>query len=164
MQTLTYRQTGFSSSGNNLFKRNANDFGVTWGGSISASTTSSSSVNGGTQVFNNLKTIVTSFGQFTMGSVSLPSLQNDAPPVVNRNEVLTISPNPVSNVFNLIYKTGKEVTDTWLTIENVAGKQILNKKINTASGVYTESINVSGFSSGVYVLKIGSSAAKFVKQ
>jgi hypothetical protein len=165
LQTLTYRQSGFNSSGNSLFKRTANDFGATWGNSISTSTTSSSSANGGTQVFNGLKSIVTTFGQFTIGGTSTPLLKSGG--IIteiepdNQKEGLSISPNPVDNILQLSYKESNAKTTDWVMIENISGKQMLRKQVNTESGIIL--IDVSGFTSGTYVLKIGTKTGKFIK-
>ena len=165
LQTLSYRQTGFNSSGNSLFRRNANDFGTTWSNAVSTSTTSSSSGNGGTQVFNNLKSIITTFGQNTLGSTSLPSFKSSdviADVTTHGDGTLKISPNPVTNTLRVVYEPGQNSGEVLLEIETMSGRTITSRKINART--FSESIDVSGLSSGTYVLKVGSRILKFVKQ
>ena len=57
----------------------------------------------------------------------------------------------------------KKVDSLPAGIENIFGKKIISKRVDTGSGFLAEAINLSGFAAGTYILKIGNKTAKFIK-
>lgn len=72
--------------------------------------------------------------------------------VANENNKLTVSPNPVSNILTI---SGIE-ENSEVQVLNLAGVVVLNSN--------SSKIDVSNLQSGLYILKSGSSTAKFVKE
>lgn len=74
----------------------------------------------------------------------------------------SFSPNPVSNIINLRFPTGKEKAT--ISIFNALGQEIFQVE----KTVDSNTLNVSDLSSGIYILKIGSNKTintfKFIKQ
>jgi photosystem II stability/assembly factor-like uncharacterized protein len=105
LHSLTFRQTGFYTSGNSLNKRRANDFGSTWGDSISVSTGTSSSANGGTQEFTGLQTTVARLGQFAIGNNCIMPVGLQATEITDHS--VNLSWQPVANAlsYGVDYKT-----------------------------------------------------------
>lgn len=150
VNTMTFRNTGFSATGNSLFKRNANDFGTTtWSSSIASSTTGSSSANGGTQAFSGLSSIVTTFGQFTIGSTSMPTnivLEETGLSNVFDNEgpFIKLFPNPVPAGQNVKISTNISGAIS-IALYNAEGRMV-KKEILSES----REISTTGLQSGVY--------------
>jgi hypothetical protein len=83
----------------------------------------------------------------------------------NNSEILNIDlfPNPASD--NIIVNYGKILKNSTLEIYNVTGQLIKNEEIDQTS---TQSINISEFPKGLYILKISDGknigVKRFVKQ
>lgn len=67
----------------------------------------------------------------------------------------SIYPNPVKNELNLAFT--ETPADTDIAIYDVTGRQVLSQKLSNV-------INVSSLPDGMYILKIGSTGRKFIKQ
>ncbi|MEL1243982.1 T9SS type A sorting domain-containing protein [Flavobacterium sp. DGU11] len=68
----------------------------------------------------------------------------------------TIYPNPVKNELNVAIRG--TIEDTNAEIYDLTGRVIMHEKLNNAT------LNVSALPAGIYILKMGSSNAKFVKE
>lgn len=66
----------------------------------------------------------------------------------------TIYPNPVGSTLNIT--TTADFTNSFTTIYDITGRQVLNEKFSTT-------VNVSALPAGIYVVKIGEVSRKFVK-
>jgi hypothetical protein len=82
------------------------------------------------------------------------------------NEMISVFPNPVINEVNILMsqkQDGLAAVQIW----DIAGRLIVNKKVAVQKGINTikiSNIRQAGFSSGTYLLKLGSAnEAKIVK-
>ncbi|MDB2462949.1 T9SS type A sorting domain-containing protein, partial [Algibacter sp.] len=69
---------------------------------------------------------------------------------------LSVYPNPTSSILNIELKNGGSIKKT--TILNLVGQQVLKNTTGRTS------INISGLSKGMYILKIESSDGTFSKR
>lgn len=71
---------------------------------------------------------------------------------------ITLYPNPITNG-QLTIESGQLQAGDIVTIYDIAGKFIVNCRLSNVN-----SIDVSALSAGVYIVKVGSQTAKFIKQ
>ena len=64
-----------------------------------------------------------------------------------------IAPNPNDGQFQMTLEN-KEAKYLKLKVQDLAGRVIFNKSVNTGQGTYTESFDFSEFSKGVYLLQL----------
>jgi hypothetical protein len=136
-----------SPSSLGIFKRAANAEGNTWASNLStASSVSATAVN-----FGGL-TNFTTFGQFSIGQVSVPSTVS----ALDLNELpISIFPNPSKDFIN-IQVCGNRDSKSEFTIYNNLGQTILQ------GNTVPETINVQHFDKGIYYLKTMGVSVKFV--
>ena len=68
----------------------------------------------------------------------------------------SIYPNPANNILNIISENANEL----ITISDISGKIVYSEKTSDKQS----SINISQLSAGMYIIRIGSKTAKFVKE
>lgn len=76
---------------------------------------------------------------------------DDTIPVVKPAGDIQLFPNPVQADFTVLPVNGYEITGKTAVVYNIQGKMLFQQKITSAK----EKINLAGFPSGVYILKIG---------
>ncbi len=80
---------------------------------------------------------------------------------------IVLYPNPTSNVLNLSFNMVSTKTVT-VIINDVLGKELYNQKIQLAVGIATKLIDVKGFNTGLYFVKIQNGdkqvVQKFIKE
>ena len=69
---------------------------------------------------------------------------------IEENSSFAIYPNPATNNLNIIYD---ELKKTILTIYDVSGRLLLKKELNN-KGFNSQSIDISSFDKGVYLVQI----------
>lgn len=74
----------------------------------------------------------------------------------NSEAAFSIYPNPATNLINIISENANEI----VTISDISGKIVYSEKTSDKQS----SINISQLSAGMYIIRIGSKTAKFVKE
>ncbi|WP_194852451.1 S8 family serine peptidase [Nonlabens antarcticus] len=82
-------------------------------------------------------------------------------------ESLTIFPNPANEQFNITFSSGINGDTVHVEVYNTIGQQVIQKKFDN-TGNFNQSVDISGLSSGMYLVKIGdgnvSSTRKLIVQ
>jgi hypothetical protein len=76
---------------------------------------------------------------------------------IRKNETIRVYPNPANNQITIYNIPSTKLT---LTIQNTLGEIVFTKNDFSAS----ETIDVSGFASGVYFVRVNQTSIKFIKQ
>ena len=82
----------------------------------------------------------------TYGTTSIASVENEV------NDI-SVSPNPAMDYLTVTY-TLSEHSDLYVSIVDIFGKEIYKSNVAATKGVHSQSINVSGFATGNYILKL----------
>ncbi len=84
-------------------------------------------------------------------------LSNNEPVFVN--ESLVLHPNPTSGVFTIA--AAKTINDVDLIVYDVLGNKIVAKHLNSLDN---ETVDLSGFGSGVYFVAVGGEFFRVLKR
>jgi hypothetical protein len=79
------------------------------------------------------------------------------PTASSRNEQiesLSLFPNPASNQFNITFSAGLNADKVNVQVYNTIGQQVIQKQFDN-TGNFNESVDISGLTSGLYLIKIG---------
>lgn len=76
------------------------------------------------------------------------------------NGDVVVYPNPVSDYVNIDVKATQAV-EYKITLTDIAGRQLININKKAANGTNHESINVSGLSGGIYIIRISSRTGSY---
>lgn len=69
-------------------------------------------------------------------------------------ESLSIFPNPARDLFNITFSDGIQGNKVMVNIYNAIGQEVITKQFDN-TGNFNQSVDVSGLSSGMYLVKIG---------
>jgi hypothetical protein len=88
--------------------------------------------------------------------IELPSVATSTEDILSREIGLEIWPNPASRDLTISY-TLDEASLIYMDILNIAGQMVMSRDLGPrSSGSYTETIDVSSFKEGIYMLRFKS--------
>ncbi len=74
---------------------------------------------------------------------------------------LNVFPNPVNYLLNIAVES-KEVMDAEIVLSDITGKELIRKKLNLLPGANSGTLDVSGVSTGIYLLSLRSTSYSHV--
>jgi hypothetical protein len=76
---------------------------------------------------------------------------------------IDVFPNPNTGIFTLSFNTEK-TDDYKIKVTSAIGQTVYEEKLNTFSGTYTNKIDISTFTKGVYMVSVSNSKNETVKK
>lgn len=97
----------------------------------------------------------------TIPELTYSSLTLNVPSkVAKKDNGLKVYPNPAKDSFIIELNTSKESTVNDIIVRSLDGKEVLHKNIGKINARYTESIDISALSKGIYLLEWWNDGAK----
>ena len=82
------------------------------------------------------------------------SIHTSIKPVLEKDNLLTIFPNPTHNIATININSVGENSNNYYTVYDLIGNIILKKKIESISGFYNGTIDVSSCANGLYIIAV----------